>query len=110
MAKNKLELQAELEAANKRIAELSQSNQNANSNINNDEHPSWLKTLLEAQSESRRQMQQIIERFSQQQLPQSANKEANHVSKPLTSTILTTRQGEPKRTHKSLPHCRWEFR
>ena len=37
MAKNKRELQAELEAANKRIAELSQSNQNANSNINNDE-------------------------------------------------------------------------
>ena len=75
MAKNKRELQAELEAANKRIAELSQSNQNANSNINNDEPPSWLKTLLEAQSESQRQMQQIIERFSQQQLPQSANSE-----------------------------------
>ena len=130
MAKNKRELQAELEAANKRIAELSQSNQNANSNINNDEPPSWLKTFLEAQLsmqrqtqeqnvenqrqmqlESQRQMQQIIERFSQQQLPQSANsEEANHVSKPLTSTILTTRQGEPKRTHKSLPHCRWEFR
>ena len=32
MAKNKQELQAELEAANKRTAELSQSNQNANSN------------------------------------------------------------------------------
>ena len=29
MAKNKRELQVELEAANKRIAELSQSNQNA---------------------------------------------------------------------------------
>ena len=39
MAKNKRELQAELEAANKRIAELSQSNQNANSNINNNEPP-----------------------------------------------------------------------
>ena len=83
MAKNNRELQAELEAANKRIAELSQSNQNANSNINNNEPPSWLKTLLEAQSESQRQMQlesqrqmqQIIERFSQQQLPQSANSE-----------------------------------
>ena len=83
MAKNKRELQAALEAANKRIAELSQSNQNANSNINNDEPPSWLKTLLEAQSESQRQMQlesqrqmhQIIERFSQQQLAQSANSE-----------------------------------
>ena len=83
MAKNKRELQAELEAANKRIAELSQSNQNANSNINNEEPPSWLKTLLEAQSESQRQMQlesqrqmqQIIERFSQQQLAQSANSE-----------------------------------
>ena len=49
MAKNKRELQAELEAANKRIAELSQSNQNVNSNINNDEPPSWLKTFLEAQ-------------------------------------------------------------
>ena len=46
MAKNKRELQAELEAANKRIAELSQSNQNANSNINNEEPPSWLKTLF----------------------------------------------------------------
>ena len=87
MAKNKRELQAELEAANKRIAELPQSNQNANSNINNDEPPSWLKTFLEAQLsmqrqtqeqnvenqrqmqlESQRQMQQIIERFSQQQL------------------------------------------
>ena len=33
MARNNRELQAELEAANKRIAELSQSNQNANSNI-----------------------------------------------------------------------------
>ena len=33
MAKNKRELQAELEAANKRIAELSQSNQNANSTV-----------------------------------------------------------------------------
>ena len=54
MAKNKRDLQAELEAANKRIAELSQSNQNANSNINNDEPPFWLKTLLEAQSESQR--------------------------------------------------------
>ena len=91
MAKNKQELQAELEAANKRIAELSQSNQNANSNINNEKPPSWLKTLLEAQSESQRQMQlesqrqmqlesqrqmqQIIKRFSQQQLPQSANSE-----------------------------------
>ena len=86
MAKNKRELQAELEAANNRIAELSQSNQNANSNINNDEPPSWLKTFLEAQLsmqrqtqeqnvESQRQMQQIIERFSQQQLPQSANSE-----------------------------------
>ena len=82
MAKNKQELQAELEAANTRIAELSQSNQNANSNINNDEPPSWLKTFLEAQLsmqaqnvESQRQMQQIIERFSQQQLPQSANSE-----------------------------------
>ena len=83
MAKNERELQAELEAANKRIAELSQSNQNANSNINNEELPSWLKTLLEAQSESQRQMQlesqrymqQIIKRFSQQQLPQSANSE-----------------------------------
>ena len=32
MAKNKREVQAELEAANKCIAELSQSNQNANSN------------------------------------------------------------------------------
>ena len=83
MAKNKRELQAELEAANKRIAELSQSNQNANSNINNDEPPSWLKTLLEAQSESQRQMQlesqrqtqKIIERFSPQQLAQCANSE-----------------------------------
>ena len=94
MAKNNRELQAELEAANKRIAELSQSNQNTNSNINNDEPPSWLKTFLEAQLlmqrqtqeqnvenqrqmqlESQRQMQQIIERFSQQQLPQSANSE-----------------------------------
>ena len=94
MAKNKRELQAELEAANNRIAELSQSNQNANSNINNDEPPSWLKTFLEAQLsmqrqtqeqnvenqrqmqlESQRQLQQIIERFSQQQLPQSANTE-----------------------------------
>ena len=60
MAKNKRELQAELEAANKRIAELSQSNQNANSNINNEEPPSWLKTLLEAQSESQRQMQLVL--------------------------------------------------
>ena len=39
MAKNKRELQAELEAANKRIAELSQSNQNANSNNNNEKPP-----------------------------------------------------------------------
>ena len=29
-----------------RIAKLSQSNQNANSNINNDEPPSWLKTFF----------------------------------------------------------------
>ena len=55
MAKNNRELQAELEAANKRIAELSQSNQNANSNINNDEPPSWLKTFLEAQLSMQRQ-------------------------------------------------------
>ena len=94
MAKNKRELQAELEAANKRIAELSQSNQNANSNINNDEPPSWLKTFLEAQLsmqrqtqeqnvenqrqmqlESQRQLQQIIEKFSPQQLAQCANSE-----------------------------------
>ena len=34
MAKNKRELQADLEAAKKFIAELFQSNQNANSNIN----------------------------------------------------------------------------
>ena len=47
MAKNIRELHAELEAANKGIAELSQSNRNANSNINNDEPPSWLKTFLE---------------------------------------------------------------
>ena len=119
MAKNKRELQAELEAANKRIAELSQSNQNANSNINNEERPSWLKTFLEAQSESQRQMQlesqrqmqQIIERFSQQQLPQSADNERSESREQTAeSTILTTRQGELKRTHKSLPHCRWEFR
>ena len=38
------------------ISELSQSNQNANNN----KPPSWLKTFLEAQSESQRQMQQII--------------------------------------------------
>ena len=94
MAKNKRELQAELEAANKRIAELSQSNQNANSNINNDEPPSWLKTFLEAQLsmqrqtqeqnvenqrqmqlESQRQLQQIIKKFSPQQLAQCANSE-----------------------------------
>ena len=81
MPKNKLELQADLEAANKRIAELSQSNQNANSNINNDEPPSWLKTFLEAQSESQRQMQQIIKRSSQQQLPQSANSERSKLRK-----------------------------
>ena len=121
MAKNKRELQAELEAANNRIAKLSQSNQNANSNINNDEPPSWLKTFLEAQLsmqrqtqeqnvESQRQMQQIIERFSQQQLPQSANSERSE-SREQTIDVnnSTTRQGEPKRTHKSLPHCRWEF-
>ena len=81
MAKNKLELQADLEAANKRIAELSQSNQNANNNINNDEPPSWLKTFLEAQSESQRQMQQINKRSSQQQLPQSANSERSELRK-----------------------------
>ena len=52
MARNKQELQADLEAASKHISELSQSNQNANSNINNDKPPSWLKTFLEAQSES----------------------------------------------------------
>ena len=86
MARNNRELQAELEAANKRIAELSQSNQNANSNINNDEPPSWLKTFLEAQLsmqrqtqeqnvESQRQLQQIIEKFSPQQLAQCANSE-----------------------------------
>ena len=40
MAKNKRELQADLEAANKRITKLSQSNQNANSNVNNDKPPS----------------------------------------------------------------------
>ena len=85
MAKNKRELQAELEAANKRIAELSQSNQNANSNINNDEPPSWLKTFLEAQLsmqrqtqeqnvESQRQLQQIIEKFSPQQLREQREK------------------------------------
>ena len=68
MAKNKQELQAELEAANKRMAELSQSIQNANSNINNEEPPSWLKIFLEAQFESQRQIQQIIQQFSQQQL------------------------------------------
>ena len=111
MPKNKLELQADLEAANKRIAELSQSNQNANSNINNDEPPSWLKTFLEAQSESQRQMQQIIKRSSQQQLPQAQTaREANYVSKRLTSTVLTTRQDKLKRTRKSLPHGRWKFR
>ena len=59
MAKNKRELQADLEAANKVIAELSQSNRNAN--INNDKPPSWLKTFLGAQSESQRQMQRIQE-------------------------------------------------
>ena len=110
MAKNKRELQAELEAANKRIAELSQSNQNANSNINNDEPPSWFKTLLEAQSESQRQMQQIIERFSQQQLPQSANSERSESREQKADVnSFNKRQGELKRTHKSLPHCRWEF-
>ena len=121
MAKNKREFQAELEAANKRIAGLSQSNQNANSNINNDEPP-WLKTFLEAQLsmqrqsqghnvESQRQMQQIIERFSQQQLLKERTvREANHVSKRLTLTVLIMRQDELKRTHKSLPHCRYEFR
>ena len=36
MAKNKPELQVDLEATNKRMAELSQANQNANSNINID--------------------------------------------------------------------------
>ena len=90
MAKNKRELQAELETANKRIAELSQSNQSANSNINNDKPPSWLKTFLEAQLsmqrqtqeqnvKSQRQMQQIIEQFSQQQLLQSANSERSEL-------------------------------
>ena len=79
MAKNKRELQADLEAENKRITELSQSKQNANSNINNDELPSWLKTFLEAQSESQRQMQQVIEQFSQQQLPQSADSERSEL-------------------------------
>ena len=44
MAKNKRELQVELEAANKRIAKLSQSNQNANSNINNEKPPSHRRT------------------------------------------------------------------
>ena len=151
MAKSKRELQAELEAANKRIAELSQSNQNANSNFNNDEPPSWLKTFLEAQLsmqrqtqeqnfgnqrqmqlESQRQIQQIIERFSQQQLPQSANSERSK-SREQTADInsfknkskfspaacflficqfkyqFNSRQDELKRMHKSLPHCRWEF-
>ena len=46
MAKNKRELQENLEAANKRIAELSQSNQIANSNINNDGPSFWLKTFF----------------------------------------------------------------
>ena len=104
MAKNKRELQAELEAANKRIAELSQSNQNANSNINNDEPPSWLKTLLEAQSksqrqmqlESQRQMQQIIERFSQQQLPQSANSERSESREQATD--VNNSNNEARRT------------
>ena len=69
MAKNKRELQTELEAANKRIAELSQSNQNANSNINNDEPPSWLKTFLEAQLSMQRQTQeQNVENQRQMQL------------------------------------------
>ena len=69
MAKNKQELQAELEAANKRIAELSQSNQNANSNINNDEPPSWLKTFSEAQLSMQRQTQeQNVENQRQMQL------------------------------------------
>ena len=57
MAKNKGELQAELKASNKRIAKLSQCNQNANGNINNDETPSWLKTFLEAQLSIQRQTQ-----------------------------------------------------
>ena len=63
MAKNNRELQAELEAANKRIAE------NANSNINNDEPPSWLKTFLEAQLSMQRQTQeQNVENQRQMQL------------------------------------------
>ena len=93
MAKNKRELQAELEAANKRIAELSQSNQNANSNINNEEPPFWLKTLLEAQSESQRQMQQIIERFSQQQLAQSQGhleRQGLFIDVGLTRDVITS--------------------
>ena len=104
MAKNKRELQAELEVANKRIAELSQSNQNANSNINNNEPPFWLKTLLEAQSESQRQMQlesqrqmqQIIERFSQQQLPQSANSERSE--SPEQTIDVNNSNNEARRT------------
>ena len=45
MPKNKRELQVELEAANKRIAELSQSHQNTNSKVDDDESPSWVKFL-----------------------------------------------------------------
>ena len=85
MAKKKEKLKADLETAHKRIAELSQSNQSANNNINNNEPPSWLKTFLEAQSESQRQMQQIIERFSQQQLTQSERTESREQTADINS-------------------------
>ena len=112
IAKNKRELQADLEAANKRIAELSQSNQNANSNINNEKPSSWLKTLFEAQSESQRQMQQIIiERFSQQQLAQSSNSERSE-SREQTADINSS-NNEARRTKADAQKPstrRWEFR
>ena len=94
MAKNKRELQAELKAANKRVAKLSRSNQHANSNINNDKPPSWLKTFLEAKSSMQRQTQeQNVESQRQMQSNDFRNssclkartaREANHVSKQLT--------------------------
>ena len=92
MATSKRYLLAELDAANKQTAELSPAHQKTACERNVDEPLAWLKAFLEAQllmqqqaqeqyKENRRKMQEIIDRFSQQQLSLSEDRETNN---PLT--------------------------
>ena len=58
MPKSKRELLAELDAANKQIAELFQANQKTACEPNLDEPLKWLKAFLEAQLLMQRQAQE----------------------------------------------------